>query len=169
MHCELILYNDTNPSWNEKLYPRLVGSRSLSSFKLSRGVLARTYPGYVRVNVHWKTLWIRKAAQAHLSLGDCSTTARRSHRIAGVVVAPVMLANPLGIPSWICTPVRLVLRYSAWTCKFTFSVILFDPVGVDPTFQLGPCLRNPVQRSLPGFNLFSWSVLSCRLMCWIHG
>ena len=57
----------------------------------------------------------------------------------------------------------------AGTCNFTSSVILIDPVGVDPTFQLGPCLRNPVQRSLPGFNLFSWSVLSCRLMCWIHG
>ena len=112
MHCELILYNDTYQSWNEKLYPRFVGSRSLSSFKLSRVVLARAYPEYVRVNVHWKTLWIRKAAQAHPSLGDCSTTARRSHRIAGVVVAPLMLANLLGIQSWICTPVRLVLGYS---------------------------------------------------------
>ena len=125
MHCELILYNDTYPSWNEKLYPRFVGSRSLSCFKLSRDVLARAYSGYVRVNVHWTTLWIRKAAQAHLSLGDCSTTARRSHRIAGVVVAPLMLANLLGIQSWICTPVRLVLLYSVRDLQFH---VLRNPV-----------------------------------------
>ena len=117
----------------EKLYSRFVGSRSLSSFKLSRDVLARVYSGYVRVNVHWTTLWIRKAAQAHLSLGDCSTTARRSHRIAGVVVAPVMLANLLGIQSWICSPDRLVLRYSV----------------MDPQLHV---LRNPVRPRGGGFH-----------------
>ena len=57
----------------------------------------------------------------------------------------------------------------AGTCNFTSSVILFGPAGVGPTVQLGPCLRNPVQRPLPGFHMFSWSVLSCRPMCWIHG
>ena len=137
MHCELILYNDTYPSWNEKLYLRFVGSRSLSCFKLSRDVLARAYSGYVRVNVHWTTLWIRKAAQAHLSLGDCSTTARRSHRIAGVVVAPVMLANPLGIPSWICTPVRLVLRYSGRDLQFHVLRNPDRPGGGGPYFSVG--------------------------------
>ena len=109
----------------ENLYPRFIGSRSFSSIKLYRDVLARAYAGYVRVNVHWTTLWIRKAAQGHLSLGDCSTTARRSHRIAGVVVAPVMLTNLLGIQSWICTPVRLVLRYSVRDLQFH---VLRNPV-----------------------------------------
>ena len=134
--------------------------------------------------MHWTTLWIRKAAQRHLSLSDCSTTARRSHRIAGVVVAPVMLANLLGIQSWICTPVRLILRYSVRDLQFhvlrnpvrprgggphcsvkdhVFVILFSGPsTGVGPTVRLGPCLRNPVQRPFPGFHLFSWSVLSCR-------
>ena len=91
-------------------------------------------------------------------------TARRLHRVTGVVVAPVMIMILLGIQSSIYSPVRLVLRYSV-----TSSVILLGPARVDPTVQLRPCLRNPVQRPLSGFHLFSWSVLSCRPMYWIDG
>ena len=79
----------------EKLFPRFIGSRSLSSFKLSRGVLACAYSGYVLVNVHWTTLWIRKSPQGYLCLGDYSTTARRLPLIAGVVITLVIPVNLL--------------------------------------------------------------------------
>ena len=81
----------------------------------------------------------------------------------------MMLVNLLGIQSSICSPADWYFGTRSGTCNFTSSVILFGLAGVDPTVQLGPCLCNPVQRSLPGFHLFRWSVLSCRPMCWTHG
>jgi hypothetical protein len=95
----------------EKLFPRFIVSRSRSSFKLQRGVLARTYSGYGRVNVHWTTLWIRRSPKNTSCLGDFSTTDRRLPRIAGVVITLMIPVNLLTIVSQVRNPVRLVLRY----------------------------------------------------------
>ena len=96
-------------------------------------------------------------------------TARRLHRVTGVVVAPVMIMILLGIQSSICSAVRLVLRYSVRDLQFH---VLRNPARSregGPTVQSRPCLRNPVERPLSGFHSFSWSVLSCRPMYWIDG
>ena len=118
---------------HEKLSSRFIGSRLLSSFKLSRGVLVRAYSGCVRVNVHWTTLWIRKSPQGHLCLRDCSMIARR---LLDVCVG----SRELSSHRWclrICSPVRLVLRYSDRDLQFRVlrNSVRVAPRGWTPLFS----------------------------------
>lgn len=72
---------------------RFIGSQSLNSFELLRSILARAYFGYARISVHLTTSCIHKSLQGSPYLDDCSMTTSGLHRVAGVLVATMVLTE----------------------------------------------------------------------------